>query len=134
MKSIFIMFFVFVSPALMAVEGEQRWIKKSEAAHFAVTIYPQEKIYAIGDYHTWIVEIRNALGKPVENAQVGIGGGMLGHGHGLPSQPKVTRYLGGGKYLVEGMLFNMAGKWTLIVGIQTPKVSDRVLFDINLAF
>ena len=36
---------------------------------------------------------------------------MPEHGHGFPTVPEVTEYLGDGKYLVEGLKFSMPGWW-----------------------
>jgi hypothetical protein len=41
-------------------------------------------------------------GEPVENATIAVDGDMPEHGHGLPTCPQVTKYLGNGDYLVEG--------------------------------
>jgi len=46
----------------------------------------------------------------------------------------MTRYLGNGDYLVEGVLFNMAGKWTLQFLVQTPQQTDRVRFEFDVSF
>ena len=111
-----------------------QWVSLSEAKHFKVTIYPQDNRTIIGDYHHWIVELADHEGMPIGDAQIAIGGGMEGHGHGLPSQPEVTRYLGDGRYLIEGVLFNMAGEWALLMAIQTATASDRVRVDMTLTF
>ncbi len=47
--------------------------------------------------------------KRIDNAKIRIGGGMPDHGHDLPMAPNMSKNLGGGKYLVEGIKFNMAG-------------------------
>ena len=59
---------------------------------------------------------------------------MAAHGHGLPSQPLVTQYLGEGKYLIEGILFNMAGAWTLVIAIKNDNMIDTAQFDMTLDF
>jgi len=63
-----------------------------------------------------------------------ISGGMDAHGHGLPTSPFVTSYLGQGKYLIEGLLFNMSGEWNLQFAIKSPKFSDRARLDFTLGF
>ena len=129
-----IVLFTFAMLFNSSYAAENQWQKTSEAKHFTITIAPQQGRYTIGEYHQWIIEVKNSAAKPVENAQITMGGGMVGHGHDLPSQPVVTRYLGEGKYLIEGVLFNMMGDWTLLFAIQTPSVADRVRFDIALTF
>jgi len=59
---------------------------------------------------------------------------MPAHGHGLPSQPKVTQYLGGGQYLVEGMLFGMAGGWQLNVLMMINQQRDSVEVNFHVDY
>lgn len=101
---------------------------------FKVTVYPQSGKTEIGGYHNWIIQVQDPQGKAVEGARMSVGGGMEAHGHGLPSKPQVTEYLGEGKYLIEGMQFNMSGRWTLLFVVQTASEMDRVRFDFDLAF
>jgi len=101
---------------------------------FAVSIQPRDGKTVVGNYHQWLVHVVDSAGNAVEGLQIGISGGMKAHGHGLPSNPVVTEYLGNGNYLVEGMLFNMAGQWTIQLLIRTPEITDSVEFDFNLTF
>jgi len=57
---------------------------------------------------------------------------MPAHGHGLPTQPQVTEHLGDGRYQLDGLMFNMAGQWQLIFGINTREHADRVVFDLTI--
>ena len=132
---IFILMLLIHASAFASVD---RWRQQSDAGHFIVTLMAEDGQYKIGRYHNWIIVVTDNQGNAIENAQIAISGGMLAHGHGLPSKPLVTRYLGQGQYLIEGMLFNMSGKWTLLFVIQTviqkPMLRDRVRFDIELTF
>ena len=107
--------------------------KASDNQHFVVSLAPRDKLL-LGQYHAWTVELSDAGGKAVDNARIAISGGMAAHGHGLPSQPQVTKYLGDGRYQIEGLLFNMAGDWHLQLAIATPQFTDRVRFDFSVAF
>ena len=49
--------------------------------------------------------VRDAEGRAIDEAQISIDGGMLQHGHGLPTRPRVTRSLGDGIYEIEGVRF-----------------------------
>jgi hypothetical protein len=109
-------------------------IKTSNENIFEVMIYPKDGDKIIGQYHDWIIHIEDIDGKIVDDARLGISGGMQAHGHGLPSKPLVTNYLGDGNYLIEGMLFNMSGNWTLQFLIQTPTARDIVRFDFDVSF
>ena len=89
----------------------------SNSGEFEVTVQTQNEIsLPIGDYHNWIITVKTQSGEPVKAALFSISGGMPSHGHGLPTQPMVSKYLEGGRYLLEGVKFNMAGSWLLSVG------------------
>lgn len=106
----------------------------TEDSLFNLSLYPQTGDPIIGDYQNWVVEVKDGNLQGIENAEIALGGGMSAHKHGLPSQPKVTKYLGEGKYLIEGMLFNMAGKWTLLVSVRKGRFLDTAEFEMNLKF
>lgn len=82
----------------------------------------------VNQMHTWTLQVTTADGEPVENAVITIDGLMPDHGHGLPTQPEVTEYLGEGQYRVEGMRFNMPGYW--LVNVHLP--DDIVTFELTL--
>ena len=80
----------------------------------------------------WILELRTVTGESVYPAQIGIDGGMPSHGHGLPTSPRVTEYLGKGRYRIEGLEFNMGGTWRLNVSIASAAGRQQIQFDIEL--
>ena len=82
--------------------------------------------------HEWTVRVTDASGNPVESAEVEIQGGMPEHDHGFPTQPQVTRNLGRGNYLVEGVKFNMGGWWEFTAVIRADGVEDKITFNILL--
>ncbi len=76
--------------------------------------------------------VRTADRAPVEGARITIDGGMPEHGHGLPTEPRVTRALGAGVYQVEGLKFNMGGWWELRFRIASAAGTDSVTFNLDL--
>lgn len=106
--------------------------KPTAAGLYKAAIAPQANPVAVGAMHAWTVTVRTPAGAPVKVAKIGINGGMPQHGHGLPTAPQVTRDLGEGRYLIEGMKFNMRGWWTLDLAIDGPKGSDTVTFNLVL--
>lgn len=82
--------------------------------------------------HAWTIDVRTADGRPVDGATLHVGGGMPDHGHGLPTKPVVRQALGNGRYVVEGMKFNMGGYWVVDVGITEAGRNDDVRFELNL--
>lgn len=104
----------------------------SRAGHFQVTVAPDLEPLAINTIHRWVVDVLTAEGTPVPSAEITIRGGMPAHDHGLPTRPEATRYLGEGRYLIEGMRFHMAGSWEVILGIETDAHSDEVAISLEL--
>lgn len=76
--------------------------------------------------------VTDSAGTGIDGATIRVGGGMPQHGHGLPTQPRVTRSLGNGAYVVEGLRFNMGGWWELRFAIVTPAGRDSVTFNLSL--
>ena len=54
------------------------------------------------------------------------------HGHGLPTKPRVTRALGHGDHLVEGLKFNMGGWWIVRFRINSATGADSLVFNLKL--
>ena len=106
--------------------------KTSADGRYVVSIAPEVATVTVGPMHAWTVSIRTAKGKPVERASIAIDGGMPQHGHGLPTAPAVTKALGDGRFLVEGMRFNMSGWWVLNFAIDAPEGADTVTFNVVL--
>lgn len=86
----------------------------------------------LNQIHTWTLHIETPDGQPVENATVLVEGGMPQHGHGLPTNPQVTEYLGNGDYLVEGMRFQMTGFWEVRFIINSGEQSDSITFNVDI--
>jgi hypothetical protein len=86
----------------------------------------------VNDLHAWTLHVETAAGEPVENASITVDGDMPAHGHGLPTQPRVTEALGGGDYRVEGMKFSMGGAWVITFAIEAGEMQDSVTFELEL--
>ena len=78
------------------------------------------------------VAITDANGAPIQHAHITIDGGMPQHGHGLPTQPRVTKHVGDGVYEIDGVRFNMGGWWEFTLAINAPTGSDVVTFNLAL--
>jgi hypothetical protein len=98
---------------------------------YKVTMIPAESI-KVGKLHTWNIQVVTADGTPVDSAKITVDGGMPQHGHGLPTKPLVTKQLGDGKHLVEGMKFNMGGWWVVKFEVAGAQGSDVVTFNLKL--
>ena len=86
----------------------------------------------INQMHEWTLHVESADGTPVEDAAITVEGDMPQHGHGLPTSPRVTQYLGNGDYVVEGLKFQMAGWWLMDFTITANGQTDAVHFNMIL--
>ena len=98
---------------------------------YAATLQPRQPL-RVRQLHALPVLITDASGRPMEGVRISVDGGMPEHGHGLPTQPKVRRALGGGLYEIEGLRFNMGGWWELKLAIESPHGTDSVTFNLSL--
>ena len=105
--------------------------RQSPTGLYAATLDPMQEI-RVRRMQTMRVVITDQDGEAIENADILIDGGMPQHGHGLPTQPRVTRYLGDGAYEVEGVKFNMGGWWEFKLAINTEAGEDTVTFNLEL--
>lgn len=99
---------------------------------YRATIRPEQDTIPQGRLHRWILTLQTPDGAAVDGATVAINGGMPEHGHGLPTTPRVTRALGNGEHLVEGVKFSMRGWWELRFAISTAAGADTVTFNLDL--
>ena len=86
--------------------------------------------------NTMLRLVKGSPGKPLHppltDASIGVDGDMPQHGHGLPTRPQVTKHLGNGDYLVEGMKFQMGGWWVVDFTIEANGKQDTVRFNMIL--
>ena len=104
----------------------------SEGGRFRATIKPAGDSIPKGKLQTWTLHLETARGSAVDTASVTVDGGMPQHGHGLPTKPLVTRHLGNGDHLVEGMKFNMGGWWIVKFRVTNSAGLDSIVFNLKL--
>ena len=105
--------------------------RKSAQGYFVATLQPAEPL-RVRKMQTVQVAIKDAYGKGIDGATITVDGGMPEHGHGLPTQPKVTKNLGDGVYQIEGVRFNMGGWWEFTLAISAASGTDIVTFNLDL--
>lgn len=106
--------------------------RSSEQGIYRVSYEPELNPVPINQIQTWTIRVIQPEGEPVEDAVITVDGGMPQHGHGLPAVPKVTEYLGDGRYRVDGMKFNMPGWWVVTFEITRDSTTDGVTFNLML--
>lgn len=104
----------------------------SARGRYRATIRPQGDSIPQGRLQRWTLHVETAAGAPVDSGDFSVDGGMPQHGHGLPTRPRVTRALGNGDHLVEGMKFNMGGWWVVRFGVNAEAGRDSVVFNVRL--
>ena len=104
--------------------------RPSDKGLFNVSYTPSSSTIPVNQMHQWTLHVETADGQPVENATITLDGDMPQHGHGLPTSPQVTQYLGNGDYLVEGLKFQMGGWWVMDFVITAQGQSDTVQFNM----
>jgi hypothetical protein len=106
--------------------------RPTEAGKYVIEIAPADQPVRVNQIHTWRIAVRNAKGEPVPGATIGVSGGMPEHGHGFPTQPRVSAQAEPGRYLLEGMKFSMTGWWEIKLDVQSPLGTDAVTFNTVL--
>ncbi len=116
----------------ITIEAQDITTKLTDKQHFQVSYSGKLDPITINMMHAWIIRIENNKQQAVLNAEISVDGGMPAHNHGLPTHPQVTKNIGEGNYLLEGMKFHMGGWWQVTISIVDGNVIDSVTFDLNL--
>jgi YtkA-like len=110
------------------------WEAVSASGRLLGRFAPESGEVEVGSIQTWSLELRGAQGQAVSEAAIAVGGGMPGHGHGLPTQPRVTDTAQPGRYRVEGVQLNMYGAWVFVFDVRTAAFTERLRFDLNVDY
>ena len=107
--------------------------RPSSQGRYVVGLHPTREPVAVNQMHSWQIEVATASGQPVTHAKIAVDGGMPQHGHGFPTHPAVTKELGEGRYLLEGMKFSMPGWWEIKLKVESAGGTDQVTFNTVIA-
>jgi hypothetical protein len=107
-------------------------VRMSEKRLYRASLVPDALPITVRQMHSWTLALESAGGAAVSTARFAISGGMPQHGHGLPTAPQVTQNLGQGRYLIEGVKFNMRGWWTFEIKVDGRGGRDVVIFNLML--
>ncbi|MFO7584101.1 MAG: FixH family protein [Anaerolineales bacterium] len=127
----------FIHPMMMGSESAPAGLdtatsRATDSGLFNVSWRSDSDNVPLNQIHTWTLTVTTPDGTPVENAEIMVDGGMPQHGHGLPTNPQVTEYLGNGEYRVEGLRFQMTGWWEVKFNISTGGQTDSITFNLTL--
>jgi hypothetical protein len=85
----------------------------------------------LGD-NTWLVEIDDPSGAPIDDAQFTIDTWMPDHGHADPV-PIKSMPQGQGQYQLKPVNFNMLGYWTDTFNIEKDALSDHPIVKVCIS-
>ncbi|MGB0468282.1 MAG: FixH family protein [Pontibacterium sp.] len=126
------MFFSLALTPAQAADKPQSFDQQSARQVYQLSLRPSAPPVQIGKIHSWDLTVKNQQGQPVHNARISIDGGMLHHGHGLPTKPRATPQDEPGLYRLEGMKFSMDGAWVIDLVITVNGLTDSARFNLNL--
>lgn len=132
MKTSLTVFLSFFLCAPVYSETDLSTDRFTDDGYYQVSYSSKLEPVEINTLHAWIIHIKDKEGNDITNAEINIVGGMPEHNHGLPTQPQITKNIGNGCYLLEGMKFHMLGWWTVTISITNNDVNDTVTFNLKL--
>jgi hypothetical protein len=78
----------------------------------------------------WAVQVETMTGAPVESATLALESWMPDDDAIHTRRPRVTRYLGDGRYRVEGIDFDRSGWWNVRLQITAAGGTDSLAFNL----
>lgn len=104
----------------------------SNGENYRVILKPLRNQLTLHDMQGFAVRIVDRQSnREVQPAELTLSGGMRAHGHGLPTTPRTSTYDKRHGYLVEGVRFQMAGKWFLRVDFLVDNLLDHAEFEVT---
>ena len=108
-------------------------LRPSDGGQYRVALRPADGEIPLGRLHEWIFHVETVEGRAFRPSRLALSGGMPQHKHGFVTDPRLTRSLGNGDYLVEGVKFHMAGEWTMRFDIVGPAGGDYATFKVQVS-
>jgi hypothetical protein len=105
---------------------------RTDGGHYRVTARPADGALVLHRMHDWIVGIELSRQDSEVPTAVHFDGGMPAHDHGFVTRPRVTRNLGGGEFLVEGVKFHMPGDWVLQITVASRGGAERATLPLAI--
>ena len=67
----------------------------------------------------------------LEGVELSVDAAMPEHGHGMNRVPEV-RHAGDGRYVVDGMLLHMPGRWEVYFDVTDGALTERAQIEVEL--
>lgn len=107
--------------------------KVSTDGHFRIALVESTPIPQDLTLYTWVLEVRDADGQPIDGASVVAEPTMPDHGHGtFPITTPGVASDGVGRFTLTDMDLFMAGVWQIELRITAGELNDTVFFHFVL--
>lgn len=104
--------------------------QKTDRGNFTVTIQPRGGRITRSEHFSLEVQVTPGPGVGAPT-RVLVDADMPSHQHGMNTTPE-TIHEGGPRYRADGMLFHMAGAWSISVAISTGAAEERAFFPVSI--
>ena len=98
---------------------------------FKVEIVGSAPVFEQNKLQQLTIVVTRPGGQPITDAKIAISGKARDVVRQMPTEPRVTKNFGDGRYRIEGLRFNMAGDWLLLFGIEAGADKDRSLLEVE---
>lgn len=95
-----------------------------------VKVAPVDHSIVVGSAADWTLELSGYNDDAL--VSLAFDAAMPDHGHGMPAPARVTGPFGPGKYLVEGVRFNMHGRWVITLQLGLQEGMQSVSFELQV--
>jgi len=82
------------------------------------------------DSREWTVQVQTATSRMVDDATLALESWMPDDESVPATHPRVTQYLGNGRYRVEGLRFDRRGWWNVKLQVSAPNGTDSLAFNL----
>ena len=106
------------------------WLPAS-SAHFHACLKSGAFPVQVQTNLDWPLRLSDSRGAGIADAVIGVGGGMPIHHHGLPTAPQADATAQPGVYALQGLRFNMPGRWRVQLTISAGGVTEDLVFDVD---
>jgi hypothetical protein len=97
---------------------------------YRASLVPSSDLPGRSRLTTWTVKVETAAGMPVEDATLALESWMPEDDRVPARHPRVTGYVGDGRYQVAGLRFDRRGWWNVRLQIARPGVTDSLAFNL----
>lgn len=118
------------APATPAPAAAWPATRKTDRGNFTVTIEPSGGGITLHKHFSLAVVLVPGTGTEMPTA-VSVNADMPSHGHGMNTTPE-TIHEQGPRYRTDGMLFHMAGEWSIMVEITAGAQIERAFFPVTV--